>query len=289
MALYNNVPTFSYIHASGVSVIWNGELYMVQDFSTNLKYIYWNADLPNQLNASNIMPNRSTKQHLVLINDNGIATEVPPTTDNFSINYDGNSVQAIKDRIFGLYEKNEQFGDKFVAIEQDIDSIRQIIGEGGVGGDGYDHTDIWEKISELTQTSEKIEATVRETVKTFNDNKEVNELREGLNSSIIKLTSSLGTFKSEITEYFKDSEISNEEKISVETHLQIIENEKASVDMNVDKVILIAQNSNQTQDVVALNSAKSSLQIAHDNLNNNITNAIIDNIITTTEHTIITL
>ena len=123
MALYNNVPTFSYIHATGISVIWNNEVYMVQDFSTNLKYVYWSADLPNQLNASNVMPNRSSKQYLVLVNDNGIATEVPPTSENFSINYDGNSVQAMKSRVFGLYQKNEEFGQKFVAIEENIDGI----------------------------------------------------------------------------------------------------------------------------------------------------------------------
>ena len=48
MTIYNNVPTFSYIHATGISVTWNNELYMVQDFSTNKKYVYWNADIPYQ-------------------------------------------------------------------------------------------------------------------------------------------------------------------------------------------------------------------------------------------------
>ena len=76
MGISNNSPTMSYIHASGISVVWNNETYMVQDFATNKKYIYWNADLPNQLNASNVMPNRSTKQYLVIVNDNGMATLV---------------------------------------------------------------------------------------------------------------------------------------------------------------------------------------------------------------------
>ena len=52
---------------------------------------------------------------------------------DFSISFDGNSNQAIKDRIFGLYEKNEYFGEKFVAIEQDIDGIKQIINENDRG------------------------------------------------------------------------------------------------------------------------------------------------------------
>ena len=284
MALYNNVPTFSYIHATGVSVVWNGELYMVQDFSTNLKYVYWNADLPNQLNASNIMPNRSAKQHLVLVNDNGVATEVPPTTEDFSINYDGNSVQAIKDRIFGLYEKNDYFGNKFVAIEQDIDGIKQIVGDSGEDSNGG----IFDRVSKVEQSIDEIDLSVKDISKKYNDDKETNKLREDLNSSIIKLNSTLGTFKGELTDYFKNNEITSEEKVKIETQLGILTNEKTVLDGLVDTVKLIAEKNNQTQNVVAIESAKQALQIAHDNLYNNITNAVIDSIITPTENTIIT-
>ena len=287
MSISNNSPTMSYIHASGISVVWNDETYMVQDFATNKKYIYWNADLPNQLNASNVMPNRSTKQYLVIVNDNGMATLVPSTSDDFSISFDGNSNQAIKDRIFGLYEKNEHFGEKFVAIEQDINGIKQIIGEGGVGGDGYDDSAVWEKISQIEQTAEEIDLSVKETVKKYNDDKETNKLREDLNSSIIKLNSTLGTFKSELTSYFKNNEITSEEQVKIETQLGILINEKTVLDGLVDTVKLIAEKNNQTQDVVAIESAKKALQIAHDNLYNNVTNAIIDSIITPTENTII--
>lgn len=287
MGVSNNSPTFSYVHFSGVSVIYNNELYMVQDYATNKKYIYYNVDLPNQLNSSNVMPNRSLKQFLVAINDNGMATLVPSTSDDFSISFDGNSTQAIKDRIFGLYEKNEQFGEKFVAIEQDINGLKQIVGEGGVGGDGYDHSAIWEKISQIEQTAEEIDLSVKETVKKYNDDKETNQLRENLNSSIIKINSNLGTFKSEITTYFKNNEITEEETIQINTQLGILENEKVTLDGYVDTVKLVAEKNNQTQDVVAIESAKRALDIAHNNLKNNISNAIIDSIITSTENTII--
>ena len=287
MGVSNNSPTFSYVHFSGVSVVYNNELYMVQDYATNKKYIYYNVDLPNQLNSSNVMPNRSLKQFLVAINDNGMATLVPSTSDDFSISFDGNSTQAIKDRIFGLYEKNEQFGEKFVAIEQDINGIKQIVGEGGVGGEGYDDSAVWEKISQIEQTAEKIDLSVKETTKKYNDDKETNQLRENLNSSIIKINSNLGTFKSEITTYFKNNEITEEETIQINTQLGILENEKVTLDGYVDTVKLVAEKNNQTQDVVAIESAKRALDIAHNNLKNNISNAIIDSIITSTENTII--
>ncbi len=342
MGISNNSPTMSYIHISGISVVWNNETYMVQDFATNKKYVYWNADLPHQLNASNVMPNRSTKQHLVIVNDNGMHTLVPSTSDNFSISFDGNSNQAlkdrifglhekneqfgnkfvaieqdidgikqivdnvmhtlvpstsdifsisfdgnsnqaIKDRIFGLYEKNEQFGNKFVAIEQDINGIKQIVGDNGESSDGS----LIDRVSKIEQRADGIDLSVEKISKKYNDDKETNQLRENLNSSIIKLNSTLGTFKGELTDYFKNNEITSEEKVKIETQLGILTNEKTVLDGLVDTIKLIAENNNQTQDAIAIESAKQALQIAHDNLYNNITNVIIDSIITPTENTII--
>lgn len=283
MGISNNSPTMSYIHISGISVAWNNETYMVQDFATNKKYVYWNADLPNQLNASNVMPNRSTKQHLVIVNDNGMHTLVPSTSDNFSISFDGNSNQAIKDRIFGLYEKNEQFGNKFVAIEQDINGIKQIVGDNGENSDGS----LIDRVSKIEQRADRIDLSVEKISKKYNDDKETNQLRENLNSSIIKLNSTLGTFKRELTDYFKNNEITSEEKVKIETQLGILTNEKTILDGYVNTIKLIAENNNQTQDAIAIESAKQALQIAHDNLYNNITNAVIDSIITPTENTII--
>ena len=283
MGISNNAPTMSYIHISGISVVWNNETYMVQDFATNKKYIYWNADTPHQLNASNVMPNRSTKQHLVIVNDNGMHTLVPSTSDDFSISFDGNSNQALKDRIFGLHEKNEQFGNKFVAIEQDINGIKQIVGDNGESSDGS----LIDRVSKVEQKSDEIDLSVKEVSKKYNDDKETNKLREDLNSAIIKLNSTLGTFKGELTDYFKNNEITSEEKVKIETQLGILTNEKTVLDGLVDTIKLIAENNNQTQDAIAIESAKQALQIAHDNLYNNITNVIIDSIITPTENTII--
>ena len=283
MGISNNSPTMSYIHISGISVVWNNETYMVQDFATNKKYVYWNADFPHQLNASNVMPNRSTKQYLVIVNDNGMHTLVPSTSDNFSISFDGNSNQAIKDRIFGLYEKNEQFGNKFVAIEQDINGIKQIVGDNGESSDGS----LIDRVSKIEQRADGIDLSVEKISKKYNDDKETNQLRENLNSSIIKLNSTLGTFKRELTDYFKNNEITSEEKVKIETQLGILTNEKTVLDGLVDTIKLIAENNNQTQDAIAIESAKQALQIAHDNLYNNITNVIIDSIITPTENTII--
>jgi len=282
MAIQDNSPTFSYVKLDGISVIWNNEIFTVKDFATNKKYIYWNADIPNQLNASNVMPNRSNIQHLVLINDNGVSTIVPPTDESFSISFDGNSEQAIKEKIFGLYAKNEELGEKFVAIEQDIDGIKQIIGETG----GSDPA-ILERVSKLEQKADEISLSVKEVQKEYNDSKEASQLREDLNSSIIKINSIIGIFKSEITEYFKDNEVTSDEVSQVRVQIELLENAKSDFDSYIDKVILIAEENGQAQDVISLTSSKQSLNNIHQTLKNSIENAIIDNIITTTELTVI--
>ena len=128
MGLYSNVPTFRYISATGITVTYNGTIYTVQSFYTNKKYVYWDSSNPTVLQASNTMPARSLGRYLVIINDNGIATTVPSTYEKFEISYTGDTDEAIKSRVYALYEKNKELGDKYVAIEQDIDGIRQIVG-----------------------------------------------------------------------------------------------------------------------------------------------------------------
>ena len=253
MGLYSNVPTFRYISATGITVTYNGTIYTVQSFYTNKKYVYWESSNPTVLQASNTMPTHSLTSYLVLTNDNGIITEVPITDENFSINYNGDSNESIKAKIHALYESNKELGNKFMAIEQDVDNIKQIVGETG----GVDSS-IYEKVSKLEQKADQITATVESNKKEYNDDKEASELRESFNASVIKLNSILGTFKSEISNYYKDDKISSEEKIQIETQLEILENAKVDFDTYIDKMILIAETNGQNDDVSNLNNAKGS-------------------------------
>lgn len=284
MGLYNNVPTFTYVSATGITVTYNEEIYTVQSFYTNKKYIYWDRDNATVLQASNTMPTRSFKRHLVLINDNGIVNEVPSTDENFSISYAGDSDEAIKSKIYALYESNKEFGDKFVAIEQDIDGIKQIVGSGGSGGSGNEVVD---RVSKLEQTAEKIELSVEEVKKTYADDKEMNLLREELNTSIINLNTAIGTLSSEMSEYYKDDKITNEEKIAIDNNIALINYNKSEMLRQVNKVILICESGGQNENLNTLNSGVTALENAHTNLIQNITVAISDSIITNSEKTVI--
>lgn len=282
MGLYNNVPTFTYVSASGITVTYNKEVYTVQSFYTNKKYIYWDYDNATVLQASNTMPTRSFKTHLVIINDNGIATLVPSTYEGFEISFGGDSDESIKSRIYALYEKNKELGDKYVAIEQDIEGIKQIVGSGGSG-----NSDVIDRVSKIEQTAEEIKLSVNEMKKTYADDEEMDKLREDLNSSIIKLNGDLGTLSSEMSDYYKDNEITYEEKIGIEEGIALIANSKSEVLKYVNKVILICEEDNQNENLIALNSGISALENAHENLVRNITVAISDSVITPSEKTVI--
>lgn len=279
MSLQNGSPTLSYIQATGITVVWNGEVYVVADFYTNKRYIYWNTSFPNQFNASNVMPARSANQFLVLINDNGVATLVP--NEDIEVSFDGNSVQNLKERIYGIYEKNEELGEQFSTMYQDIQGIHT-----SVGKIESDNITIHEEISRIDQKADGISLEVKDITKIYSEDKEASELRENLNGAIIKLNANLGTFKGELQNYFDDNSVSADEKTKITEQLNLINTAKVNVDTYVDKVIEIARNNSQTDLASGLTSAKTALDNANTNLKNVIDGIISDNIITPSDVTL---
>ena len=127
MGIHNNFPATSWIKLDGISVTKDKEVYIVKDFKTNLKWIYWSSDTPDQLTASNIMLDRASDRFLVAINNKGEC--ILPTNEDITISFDGNGVDAIRDHIWGLHEKNEEYGNRFVSLEQNIEGITQTVGQ----------------------------------------------------------------------------------------------------------------------------------------------------------------
>ena len=278
MGLYNNVPTFTYISATGITVSYNDKVYTVQSFYTNKKYIYWDSDNGTVLQASNTMPTRSEKLHLVLINDNGIVTTVPSTSSNFEISYDGDSDDAIKSRIYALYEKDKELGDKYMAIEEDVDGIKKTIGS----SDGKTGT-IIDRVSKVEQYADRINLSVSDHKKTYDSDKEINELRDNVNAAIIKLNSDVGMANSNLQDYYKDNIISNEEKTSIQTIITQIESSKGEV----LSYIAAIKNKSTSSNFSSLDNSVSQLNAAHKLLIDTINAAIGDSNITPSEKTVI--
>ena len=280
MGIHNNFPATSWIKLDGISVTKDKEVYIVKDFKTNLKWIYWSSDTPDQLTASNIMLDRTSGRFLVAINNKGEC--ILPTNEDITISFDGNGVDAIRDHIWGLHEKNEEYGNRFVSLEQNIEGITQTVGQ-----TQEDIGRINENVSRIDQKADNISLSVKDIQKEYTDDKESNELRESLNSAIIKINSNLGIFKSELTDYFKDNEMTDEEIESVRIQLELLEASKTNLDSYIDKVIYVAENNGHSEEGLLLSSAKGSLDNIHSSLVNIVENSIIDKIITPTEITVV--
>ncbi|NJI80641.1 tail fiber domain-containing protein [Clostridioides difficile] len=283
MAIYDNSYTLSYIRITGCIVTYNEEVYTVQNESTNRKYIYWNANNPYKLETSNLMLDRSNTRFLIVINDNGIHTEVPNDSDIFNINYDGDSQKNIEKEIYALYETDKELGDRFISVEKDLDGIRQTV------GDVKEYTSyIKENISVIDQKADNINIFVKEATKNFNDSKELSKLREDTNNLIIKLNSDLGLFNSNINEYFRDDEITDIEKAQISTQISLLDTDKSNLHTQIQKIIDRCQSNSDSTSIAAINSSKTALDNAHNNFKTIINSVISDNIITPSDVILVT-
>ncbi|HBF4443246.1 TPA: tail fiber domain-containing protein [Clostridioides difficile] len=269
--ILDNSPADSWIRITGIIVTYNNVLYQVADKETNKKYIYWDADNPGTLKVSNVRLPEGNTQFLVVVNDNGKHTEVPINSSIFNISFDGNSRKNTEEQIWGLYETDEEHNEKFVVIEKDIDGIHQTVLEVQ-----EDASHIKENMSLIDQRAENVNILVKEVTKNFGGSQENITLRENINKAIIKLNTDLGTFSSNLSNYFNDNEITDEEKDKIDIELNLLDTDKASLYAELQKLI----DKTTGVDLVAINTSKTALDAASTNLNSIINSVISDSIIT---------
>ena len=278
MGIYSNSPTMTWISLTGISVAKGDEVFIVKDFKTNLKYIYWDYTNPYVFTATNVIKDRSTNLFQVAINDKGSFIEVPQ--EDIIVSYDGNSEQALSEHVWGLHEKADEFTNKFVSVEQNIDGITTTVGE---------HTEqmglLEENISKVDQKADSINLSVQETKKEFNNNKDMMDLRESVNLSIINLNSALGVYKSLLNDYFKDSVISVDEKNQIQANNNILTEKKSIMLSEMDKVIALMQEQDNKTNIDTINRDKQLLETSITNLINLINTSISDNTIVPSEIT----
>ncbi|MCZ1068681.1 tail fiber domain-containing protein [Clostridioides difficile] len=269
--ILDNSPADSWIRITGVIVTYNNTLYQVVDKETNKKYIYWDADNPGTLKESNIRLPEGNSQFLVVVNDNGKHTEVPVNSSIFNISFDGNSRKNTEEQIWGLYETDEKHNERFVVVEKDIDGIHQTVLEVQ-----EDASHIKENMSLIDQRAENVNILVKEVTKNFGGSQENIKLRESINNAIIKLNTDLGTFSSNMSNYFNDNEVTTEEKEKIDIELKLLDTDKANLYIELQKLI----DKSSGVDTVLINTSKSALDSASTNLNSIINSVISDNIIT---------
>ena len=281
MSIHNNFPAISWIKLDGISITKGEDVYVVKDFKTNLKYIYWSLDAHDQLTASNVMLSRTSSRFLIAINNKGECILVP--NEEIVVSFDGNSVDSITEHIWGLYEKDEQYGNKFVSVEQNIEGITHTIGQ-----TQEELGKVSERVTKVDQKADSINLSVQNLNREYNSDKEMQELRENVNGSIIDINSAIGIFKSQITDIFKDNEISEDESVAIQSQMDILEERKLKVIDQVDRVILLMELEGNLSEVVSLTSQKQAFVNSIDNLSSLVGTSILDGTIVPSEITVVT-
>ena len=280
MAINNNSPTFTYVGWTGASVLYNNELYTVLKGHTQDRYIYWDYNTPNKFITSMKQLEKTTTRFLVAYNDKGIYTLVP--NDDILVSFDESNDAILKDRIYGIYEKNEEFEEKFVAVEVDIDGIKSIVGESE-----EDEGTLLYKMSKVQQQADRIELSVGEVTKEFNTSVEMTKLREEVNGAFVKLNSDLALFKSGTTTWFKDNEIKRDEKTEIQASIDVLVSSKSKLYSEIDKVLNLETVKNDKTTSTGIKTGKTNLNTSHDNLVKIINNAIADSTIVPSERTLV--
>lgn len=262
MGVFDNSPTKHYIRLTGIIVTYNENIYNVEDFYTNKKYVYWEADNPYVLKADNLLLNTSLRRFLVMINDKGMTQPVESQVSGFNISYDGNSIENIRKDIIGIHNSDKELGNRVTAIEIDVDGIHTTVGN-WKEEDGS----ITENITEIKQNAESIRLDLNKVEKEFSNNTELVLLRERLNKCFIDLTASLGLAKGDFSNFTHDTIIDEEiEKPKIMTHLEVLKNKEAKLYLELDTVIALIEAQGQTESLNALKQGKTLLVNSMKNL-----------------------
>lgn len=273
----NNTPTLTWISIRGLNIQKNNQIYAVSDLKTNQEFVYWEVENPYVLKASNNDLGTSSARYLIYRNHKGEAIEVP--NDDLIISFSDNENIAVQDKILALNKKNNDNGKKIIAVEQTIDGINQTIGEWDTSKDGT----LTENFTKIKQNNKKIELSVEETNKKFNENELTNELRDSFNKAIIDINSNLGLLSSELDLYYKDNEIDSEEKSKIEILLNNFKDKEKNLLTELDKIIELAKKKNDAVKLQILNGEKTKLESIIENLINFINTSTEDNIVVPTD------
>lgn len=279
MAIFDNSTTLGYVRIVGAIVTYNDMIYSIPEYITNKKYIYWDFNYnPYKFKVSDVTLPTSQTCKLVVQNNFGMHTVVPSTSDNFIITFDGDSMRNVEKKIFGLYENDKITGDKFVAVETDINGIKQVVGNTeSISGT------LIENITKVQQKANEIDLSVNKVSKELVNN----ATRELINKAFIDLHSSLGIFDSKTNEYSRDDKISYIEKDEISVHLKVMDTKKNELYIETQKAKDMCIENGDTSGELAISNGEKALNLTHDNLKTTINNVISDGTITPSDRVLI--
>ena len=263
------------------TTVYKTESYIIEDNKTDKKYVYWDEREPYSLQVSDewVVSNSTTK--LIFINDKGEGTEVPHDDIDYYYTDKGSSSGggALIGKMLGEFD---EINGKYFNVIQDVNGLKEAIGvEGEVGADGS----IIDRLTKVEKTAEGITTTISETKKRYDNDKEEQELMDNVNGALLDMITTLAEYERVTTKSTDDLVIDNTEKTEINTYSSKLSNQLSTL-TNYHNTIIekinLTENANELAD---LRECKTMLDNAINDLNANVTTAISDGKINTSDIT----
>lgn len=270
MSVRGNFPTFKYITVENLVITHNGTPYPVKNFYTNKKYVVWNVERQYQLEDTNIRPENSLLEYLVVINDNGKPTIV--NHDELTYSFDQLTTGGSSSGEYNaLKEKVDANTKKYNTISNTVDGMTQIIGSTGELKDGS----IIYNLNKVKSDSKSYEAQIEE-IKTKIDDK-YKELRPILLSSLVEYLRTVSEYKLSFTDLKEDIKITSDELNRINNSKTDMMSKLELLNANLDSLIGILEEVNDSTNIQTITNTKSQLSILHNALISLGENALLNN------------
>ena len=209
--LSHNHPATSYISWFGLVIIDTDETqYIITDGKSCKKYIYWEKENPYILKESDEWIEESTTKKMIYINDFGTGTEVPRNEDDIKLYYNDTGNGSASRLVGEALGKYNELNGKYMIIQEDVNGIKEVLGSETTEGNS-----IIERLNKVEKTAQGTEEKILEVERDYADDKELEELRNNINVSIINVGEALSYYEEAINEMSKDLEVSNDEKLTI--------------------------------------------------------------------------
>ena len=281
MSVRENTPTFKYVAVENLVITYNQKPYPIKNMYTNKKYIIWNIDRPNQLEDSNVRPEESLLEYLIVINDNGIPTIL--SHDNLTLSFDaatnGFSSNGDFDSIKDQVNENTK---KYNLLIKDVDGITNVIGKTEELKDGS----IIYNLNKIKADSESFGVQLEE-VKTQVDDK-FKDLKPTILNNLIDYSKSVSEYKLSLTSLKNDVEVTEEELSKINTNKTNMSNSLTALLTSLDSLKSILDSVNDETKSQLITDAKNQLTLLNNALINACDTALLDNKLSDYEKTTIT-
>ena len=275
-----NTPTLSYIYIQDMLITYKDVVYQIPNSYTNKPYVYWSANMPNELIMSNKILAEEQGRFYLVYNDAGIYTIVPQTEIEISFS-EGVSRDLVTSKLIG-FSGNDINGEDFTTIQADINGLKTTVGK--IEEDVNSNKT---QISTLTQTTEEISAEVSNIERNYSTSEELQALRNNVNIALLELQGNLGLFNSDVNTFMEDNELSDEESNKLEGYKVNLIEKRDNLNTRIDEVIAFLNSQNKTTEAQQLQTQKESLNTSVSNLLSNIETICADKIFTNIEMTTI--